>query len=243
MFNDLHHIGIVVEDIDAAEKFYENILGLTKTHREVIPDQAIEAVLLNAKNCEIELLKPIDDVSGVAKYLEKFGSKFHHLCFTVDEIEVELSRINNLPMELIDKSPRKGLVGEVAFIHPKSTNGILVEIAQPKDQEIIQNPIHMNEVILKNNNNSIIQNWNNLLLNDFQAISPNLRFVDNLQNDDRVESIILSLQYEDIEQIINNLNNNDIDFTDGADYYPNQISSIFIDGKNSYGLDIICLEF
>ena len=153
------------------EKFYENILGLTKTHREVIPDQAIEAVLLNANNCEIELLKPIDDVSGVAKYLEKFGSKFHHLCFTVDEIEVELSRINNLPMELIDKSPRKGLVGEVAFIHPKSTNGILVEVAQPKDQEITQNPIHINEVILKNNNNSIIQNWNNLLLNHFQAIS------------------------------------------------------------------------
>ena len=71
MLNDLHHIGIVVDDLDAAENFYDNVLGLKKTHREVIADQAIEAVLLNANNCEIELLKPIDDISGVAKYLEK----------------------------------------------------------------------------------------------------------------------------------------------------------------------------
>ena len=243
MLNDLHHIGIVVEDLDAAENFYENVLGLTQTHREVIEDQAIEAVLLNANNCEIELLKPIDDISGVAKYLEKFGNKFHHLCFTVDEIDDELHRIKELEMELIDSTPRKGLVGDVAFVHPKSTNGILVEIAQPTDQEVTQSAIHLNEIILKNNNDAIIQNWNNLILNDFQAISPRLKFVDNFMNDTKIENIILSIQYENIEEVIYNLNEHNIDFTDDEDYYPNQINSIFIDAKYSYGLDIICLEF
>lgn len=243
MLNDLHHIGIVVDDLDAAENFYDNVLGLKKTHREVIADQAIEAVLLNANNCEIELLKPIDDISGVAKYLEKFGNKFHHLCFTVNDIDDELNRIKELQMELIDHTPRKGLVGDVAFIHPKSTNGILIEIAQPIVQEIIQSTVHLNEIIIKNNNDAIIQNWNNLILNDFQTISPRLNFVDNFMNDTKIENIILSIQYENIEEVINNLNEQNIDFVNDEDYYPNQINSIFIDAKNSYGLDIICLEF
>ena len=243
MLNYLHHIGIVVSDIDTATNFYEKTLGLTKTHREIIEDQAIEAILLNANNCEIELLAPTDTISGVAKYLEKFGNKFHHLCFAVDDVQEELNRMTALSMELIDFEPRKGLVGDVGFAHPKSTNGVLVEVAAPEQKINVNNSVKFKEVLLANNNDAIVSNWNNFISNDLESFNPKIRFMNINKNDDKISNVALTMQFDNLELLIENLNSSKINFVRGSDYYPNQSNAILIDSKNSFGMDIICLEF
>jgi methylmalonyl-CoA/ethylmalonyl-CoA epimerase len=243
MFNYLHHIGIVVSDINAATNFYEKVIGLTKTHREIVKDQAIEAILLNASNCEIELLAPIDAVSGVAKYLEKFGNKFHHLCFAVDDVQEELNRMSALSMELIDFEPRKGLVGDVGFAHPKSTNDVLVEVAAPEQKSNVGNSVKFKEVLLANNNNAIISNWNNFIANDLELLNPKIRFMNINKNDDKISNVTLTMEFDSLELLTEHLNTSKINFVRGSEYYPNQSNAILIDSKNSFGLDIICLEF
>ena len=131
MIDRLHHIGIVVHDADAALGFYRDVMGLEVAVDRVVQEQGVRGVLLTVGENEIELLQPVEPGTGVARYLETRGQTLHHFCFSTDDIRAELARISGLGVELIDQEPRHGLAGEIAFLHPRSMHGVLVELAQP----------------------------------------------------------------------------------------------------------------
>lgn len=131
MINRLHHVAVVVPDADEALTFYRDTMGLRVTGDEVIDEQGVRGVLLELGENEIELIQPVRDDTGVARFLESRGPTLHHFCFATDDIVGELARIKGLGVELIDEAPRRGLAGQVAFIHPRGMHGVLIELAQP----------------------------------------------------------------------------------------------------------------
>ena len=132
MIDRLHHVGIVVHSADDALGFYRDIMGLEVAVDEVVEEQGVRGVLLPLGENEIELLEPVQEGTGVARYLETRGQTLHHFCFSTDDIRTELARVRDLGVELIDQEPRYGLAGEIAFLHPRSMHGVLVELAQPR---------------------------------------------------------------------------------------------------------------
>ena len=125
----IDHIGIVVNDIEEALKVYQQALGLTLTKIQERPDQAVTIAFLPTGKSEIELVQPVTSDSGVAKFLQKRGEGIHHICLEVDDIEKTLADLREKGLQLIDEIPRTGPEGErFAFIHPKSTQGVLVEL-------------------------------------------------------------------------------------------------------------------
>ena len=130
MIKKLDHVSIVVQDLDEGIKTYENLLGIKHSHVEEIPDQGIKAAMIKVGDVEIELIQPTSAESGVAKFLEKKGEGIHHVCFEVDDVDKELASLAAKGIDLIDKQGRKGLAGRIGFIHPRSTSGVLVELAQ-----------------------------------------------------------------------------------------------------------------
>lgn len=133
MISRLHHVAVVVPDADEALSFYRDVMGLRVTADEVIDEQGVRGVLLEVGENEIELIQPVRDDTGVARFLESRGPTLHHYCFATDDIVGELERIKGLDVELIDQAPRRGLAGQVAFIHPRAMNGVLIELAQSPD--------------------------------------------------------------------------------------------------------------
>jgi methylmalonyl-CoA/ethylmalonyl-CoA epimerase len=131
MIDRVHHVGVVVHDADAALGFFRDVMGLTVTEDRVIDEQGVRGVLLALGENEIELLQPTRDDTGVARFLESRGQTLHHICFNTDDVEGELARLKAAGIELIDEVPRDGLAGRIAFAHPKSVHGVLVEFAQP----------------------------------------------------------------------------------------------------------------
>lgn len=132
MIERLHHVAIVVPDADAALGFYRDILGLTVTADSVMMEQGVRGILLACGENEIEIIQPVVPDNGVARFLASRGPTLHHFCYSTLDIRAELARIEALgDVEIIDKTPRTGLAGEVAFIHPRSLHGVLVELAQP----------------------------------------------------------------------------------------------------------------
>jgi methylmalonyl-CoA/ethylmalonyl-CoA epimerase len=126
----LDHIGIAVEDIEKAVQAYEQ-LGFTTEAIEEVPDFGVKVAFLPMKSGSVELVQPITGDSAVAKYLEKKGQGIHHICFEVADIRAELARLEAAGVKLVDKEPRQGAHGTlVAFLHPKSTGGVLIELAQ-----------------------------------------------------------------------------------------------------------------
>ena len=134
MIDLLHHVGIVVRDADEALGFYRDVMGLTVAKDEVVEEQGVRGVLLPVGENEIELLQPVRDGTGVARFLESRGPTLHHICLRTDDIRAELARIRALGVELIDEEPRYGLAGEIAFLHPRSMHGVLVELAEVEDR-------------------------------------------------------------------------------------------------------------
>lgn len=131
MIKKVHHVAIVVKNLDEALQLYENLFGIKPATIETIPEQGVKAALLPmAEDGEIELLEPINPESGVAKFLENRGEGIHHLCLEVDNIDQELCLLAEKGVQLIDKQGRSGLAGRVGFIHPKATKGVLIELAQ-----------------------------------------------------------------------------------------------------------------
>lgn len=125
------HIAIVVDDIDAALGFWRDSLGLELQHVEDVPDQDSIVAFLPAGDSEVELVKPTDDRSGVARYLGKHGPGVHHICFEVDDIDASLAMLSEKGIRLINDTPKIGTGGKrIAFIHPDSTHGVLVELYQ-----------------------------------------------------------------------------------------------------------------
>ena len=131
MIDRIHHIGVVVKDADAALGFFRDVMGLPVTADRVMDEQGVRGVLLGMGENEIELLQPTREDTGVARYLASKGETLHHICFRTDDIDAELVRLKAQGVELVDQTARDGLAGRIAFIHPKSMHGVLVELAQP----------------------------------------------------------------------------------------------------------------
>lgn len=127
----LHHVGIVVDDLDAAEARYQ-ALGFSDGERFSVPEQAIEAIVFRAGDGGwVELISPTDREGPIARYMAKRGEGTHHVAYQVDDIVPELDRLKAAGVRLIDESPRLGTHGwTIAFIHPESTNGVLTELVQ-----------------------------------------------------------------------------------------------------------------
>jgi methylmalonyl-CoA epimerase len=131
MLKKIHHIGIVVRDLEEAYTFYRDTLGLPVHKEATVEDQGVKAALLTIGNSEIELLEPINENGGVAKFLEKRGEGLHHICFETDDVDAELEATMSKGIAVIDKKPRIGLAGRICFLHPKANHGVLIEYAQP----------------------------------------------------------------------------------------------------------------
>lgn len=132
MFGRIDHVGIAVEDLDAAIALYEQTYGMSLVHREVVEEQGVEAVLLDVGENHVELLAPLGADTPVGKFLAKRGPGMHHVAYQVTDIEATLASLREAGVRLIDEQPRDGIRGSrVAFLHPKSSGGVLTEIVQP----------------------------------------------------------------------------------------------------------------
>ena len=124
----VHHIGIAVDDLDAAIDRYRSLFGATVEHRERVEDQGVEAASLDVGGSRIELLGPLGPDTPVGKFLAKRGPGMHHVAFEVEDVAAELARLRDDGVQLIDEEPRRGLFGlQVAFVHPEATGGVLAE--------------------------------------------------------------------------------------------------------------------
>ncbi|MFT3745976.1 MAG: methylmalonyl-CoA epimerase [Pyrinomonadaceae bacterium] len=127
----INHLGIATKGIDAALKFWSDALGLENVHTEIVEDQKVRVAMLPIGESRIELLEPTSEDSPISKFLEKRGGGIHHVAVEVDDIEASLAKLRCEGMRLIDESPRIGAEGcLVAFVHPASTNGVLLELVQ-----------------------------------------------------------------------------------------------------------------
>lgn len=126
----LHHVAVVVRDAEAALRFYRDILGLPTGPLVAIPSDRVRIAFLPVGESRIELVEPVDDTTGVARFLASRGEGFHHVCFEVPDISAALTRFGVDGIELIDSAPRPGAEGPVAFLHPRSCHGVLVELIE-----------------------------------------------------------------------------------------------------------------
>lgn len=128
----IDHIAIVVKDLEATIDLYVRTLGFRELYRETILDQGVEAVGLAAGDSAIELLRPLDERSPIAVFRGEAATKLHHTAYRVDDIEAKLAELRAKGVRLIDEHPRAGAHGNaIAFLHPKSTGGVLIELCQP----------------------------------------------------------------------------------------------------------------
>jgi methylmalonyl-CoA epimerase len=124
----IHHLGVAVDDLDAAIDRYVSLFGATVEHRERVDEQGVEAASLRIGASRLELLEPLGPDTPVGKFLAKRGSGMHHVAFEVDDVAAELERLRSQGAQLIDEAPRRGLFGlQVAFVHPEATGGVLAE--------------------------------------------------------------------------------------------------------------------
>jgi methylmalonyl-CoA epimerase len=126
----IDHIGIVVQELEAALHTYRDALGFRLLQRITIAEQLVEAAFLDAGNGTIELIAPTDSTSGTARFLQSRGEGTHHICFEVEDIQASLAALAAQGLRLIDEQPRQGVHGLVAFVHPKATHGVMIELLQ-----------------------------------------------------------------------------------------------------------------
>jgi methylmalonyl-CoA epimerase len=132
MLRRLSHIGLAVRDLDAAIDLYQGVFGLELVHRWVAPADGIEAASFRVGDLEIELMQPTGSGTPVGRYLERRGEGIHHLAYRVDDVASALERARSAGLETVDQVPREGGDGRtlIAFLHPKSTLGVLTELEQ-----------------------------------------------------------------------------------------------------------------
>jgi methylmalonyl-CoA/ethylmalonyl-CoA epimerase len=136
MFGKIDHIGVAVEDIDAALELYAETFEMTVAHRETVESQGVEAVLLDVGDGHVELMRPLTADSPIGKFLARKGPKLHHVAYAVDDIDSTLEKLSAVGLELIDSEARTGIRGSrVAFIQPRSTGGVLTEIVEASGEE------------------------------------------------------------------------------------------------------------
>jgi methylmalonyl-CoA epimerase len=134
MLGRIDHVGVAVEDLDAALHLYTEVLGMPLVHREIVEQQGVEAVLLDVGESHVELLAPLGPDTPVGRFLAKKGPGLHHVAYGVEDIDATLAALKAAGMRLIDETPRIGIRGSrVAFAHPASTGGVLTEIVEPAE--------------------------------------------------------------------------------------------------------------
>ena len=132
MLAAIDHVGVAVEDIDSMLALYRDTLAMPLVHRETVTEQGVDAALLDVGDGHIELLQPLGPETAVGKFLQKRGPGLHHVAYRVDDVEETLRALAGAGVALIDSEPRTGIRGSrVAFLHPKSTGGVLTEIVEP----------------------------------------------------------------------------------------------------------------
>ncbi len=133
MIKKIDHLGIAVKSLDDAIPFYEKVLGLKCEKIEEVVDQKVKTAFLPCGEVLIELLEPTSEDSPIAKFIEKKGEGIHHVAYLSDNLEEELKHVETEGVRLIDQTPRGGAGGmNIAFLHPKSTMGVLTELSEPK---------------------------------------------------------------------------------------------------------------
>ena len=131
MFGRIDHIGVAVDDLEEAVSLYSERLGMPVQHRETVEEQGVQAVLLGVGDSHVELLSPLGPETAVGRFLERNGPGMHHVAYGTDDIESALQDARAAGLALIDEQPRTGIRGSrVAFVHPKSTGGVLTELVQ-----------------------------------------------------------------------------------------------------------------
>jgi methylmalonyl-CoA epimerase len=134
MIKGIDHVGIAVKSIDEAKKFWVDTLGLKLSHIEEVPEQKVRVAMLKAGETTIELLEPTSPDSPIQRFIEKRGEGLHHLTLKTDKLAERLQKLKGANVPLIDEQPRIGAGGaRIAFLHPKSAHGVLVELCEPHD--------------------------------------------------------------------------------------------------------------
>ena len=134
MLSRIDHIGVAVEELEPALELYRDALSMELVHREVVAEQGVEAVLLDVGENHVELLAPLGEDTPVGQFLARQGPGLHHVAYQVPDIEATLRALSAAGVRLIDEQPRTGIRGSrVAFVHPRSTGGVLTEIVQPAE--------------------------------------------------------------------------------------------------------------
>jgi methylmalonyl-CoA/ethylmalonyl-CoA epimerase len=128
----IDHVGVAVEDLDETVALYRDKLGMAEQHRETVEEFEVEAVLLEIGEGHVELLSPLTPESAVGRFLARHGPGMHHVAYRTDDIDSALGAARSAGLRLIDEQPRSGIRGSrVAFLHPKSTGGVLTELVEP----------------------------------------------------------------------------------------------------------------
>jgi len=132
VFQRIDHIGVAVDDLDAALALHEQTYGMQAVHRETVTEQGVEAVLLDVGENHVELLRPLAGDTPVGRFLAQRGPGLHHVAYQVPDIDGALARLRELGVRLIDEAPRIGIRGSrVAFLHPSASGGVLTELVEP----------------------------------------------------------------------------------------------------------------
>jgi methylmalonyl-CoA/ethylmalonyl-CoA epimerase len=127
----LHHIGVVVPSLAESIRFYRDVLGYARGPQFDLAEQGVRVVFVTKGDSRIELLEPTDAESGAARFLAERGrATMHHVCFEVADLQGTLDRLAIEDVELIDRVPRRGVAGQVAFLHPRAAGGVLIELLQ-----------------------------------------------------------------------------------------------------------------
>jgi methylmalonyl-CoA/ethylmalonyl-CoA epimerase len=134
MFEAVDHLGVVVEDLDAAIELYSDRLGMPLQHRETVSEQGVEAALLGVGDSHVELLRPLGEDTPIGRFLAKRGPGLHHTAYRCVDVAETLEQCRARGLRLIDEQPRRGIRdSRVAFLHPASTGGVLTELVQPAE--------------------------------------------------------------------------------------------------------------
>jgi methylmalonyl-CoA epimerase len=148
MIKRVHHIGIAVKNLKESTALFEMLLGIKAEIHEASSQRVTEACFKIGGEVEIDLLEPMGEDSSVAKFLEKRGEGLHHIALEVEDINAGLKEMEHKGVQLIDKAPREGVAGQIGFLHPKSANGVLIELIEPKDKKD-NAPSHASQFINK----------------------------------------------------------------------------------------------
>ena len=124
----INHVCIAVENIESSMRFYRDVFGVQPGEVVEIADQGVRAALLRVGGSQLEFIQPTDPTGSVANFIRRRGEVVHHLCFEVEDLPGTLRRLDERGIAVIDETPRDGLSGQIGFIHPKSTNGVLIEL-------------------------------------------------------------------------------------------------------------------